>query len=61
MFDAYLFDHCRTPIWLARTVLQALQRRHDFDAPLVGDVARIAVPGAGWALSVAGVSATAST
>ncbi|MFG6488571.1 acetyl-CoA C-acetyltransferase [Roseateles sp. BYS78W] len=86
MFDAYLFDHCRTPrgkgkpegglhaatpIWLVRTVLQALQRRNHLDTALVddvvlgcvtpvgeqgGDIARIAVLDAGWAQSVAGVT-----
>lgn len=86
MFDAYLYDHCRTPrgkgkaegslhgatpIWLVRSVLQALQQRTQLDAALVddvvlgcvtpigeqgGDIARIAVLDAGWAESVAGVT-----
>jgi acetyl-CoA C-acetyltransferase len=86
MFDAYLYDHCRTPrgrgkpdgslhaatpIWLARTLLQALQRRHDLDTARVddvvlgcvtpvgeqgGDIARIAVLDAGWSERVAGIT-----
>ena len=86
MFDAYLYDHCRTPrgkgkpdgslhqatpIWLVRTLLQALQQRTGLDTALVddvvlgcvtpiaeqgGDIARIAVLDAGWAQSVAGVT-----
>jgi acetyl-CoA C-acetyltransferase len=86
MFDAYLYDHCRTPrgkgkpegslhgatpIWLVRSVLQALQQRNRLDTALVddvilgcvtpigeqgGDIARIAVLDAGWAQSVAGVT-----
>jgi len=86
MFDAYLFDHCRTPrgkgkpegslhaatpIWLVRTLLQALRERTGLDTALVddvvlgcvtpigeqgGDIARIAVLDAGWAESVAGVT-----
>ncbi|KQV47261.1 acetyl-CoA acetyltransferase [Pelomonas sp. Root1217] len=86
MFDAYLYDHCRTPrgkgkpdgslhaatpIWLVRSVLQALQQRTQLDTALVddvilgcvtpigeqgGDIARIAVLDAGWAQSVAGVT-----
>ncbi|WP_457421282.1 acetyl-CoA C-acetyltransferase [Roseateles sp. P5_E7] len=85
-FDAYLFDHCRTPrgrgkpegslhaatpIWLVRTLLQALRERTGLDTALVddvvlgcvtpigeqgGDIARIAVLDAGWAESVAGVT-----
>ena len=53
MFDAYLYDHCRTPrgkgkpegglhaatpIWLVRTLLQDLQRRTRLDTTLVDDV-----------------------
>lgn len=86
MFDAYLYDHCRTPrgkgkpegslhaatpIWLVRTVLQALQQRNQLDTALVddvvlgcvtpigeqgGDIARIAALDAGWSQSVAGVT-----
>jgi acetyl-CoA C-acetyltransferase len=85
-FDAYLYDHCRTPrgrgkpdgslhaatpIWLVRTLLQALRERTRLDTALVddvvlgcvtpvgeqgGDIARIAVLDAGWAQSVAGVT-----
>ncbi len=86
MFDAYLYDHVRTPrgkgkkdgglhqaspIWLLRTLLQALQQRQQLDTALVDDVvlgcvtpvgeqgadiARSAVLDAGWAQSVAGVT-----
>lgn len=86
MFDAYLYDHVRTPrgkgkpegslhaatpIWLLRTVLQAMQQRLSLDTALVddlvlgcvtpvgeqgGDIARIALLDAGWAQSVAGVT-----
>ena len=86
MFDAYLYGHCRTPrgkgkpegalhaatpIWLVRTVLQALQERTRLDTALVddvvlgcvtpsgeqgGDIARIAVLDAGWSQSVGGVT-----
>lgn len=86
MFDAYLYDHCRTPrgkgkpegglhaatpIWLVRTLLQALQRRTRLDTTLVddvvlgcvtpiaeqgGDIARIAVLDAGWAETVGGLT-----
>jgi acetyl-CoA C-acetyltransferase len=86
MFDAYLYGHCRTPrgkgkpegslhaatpIWLVRTLLQALRERLQLDTTLVddvvlgcvtpiaeqgGDIARIAVLDAGWAQSVAGVT-----
>ncbi|WP_457390287.1 acetyl-CoA C-acetyltransferase [Roseateles sp. P5_E1] len=86
MFDAYLYGHCRTPrgkgkpdgslhaatpIWLVRSVLQALQQRTRLDTSLVddvilgcvtpiaeqgGDIARIAVLDAGWAQSVGGVT-----
>jgi acetyl-CoA C-acetyltransferase len=52
-FDAYLFEHCRTPrgkgkpegrlhgatpIWLVRTLLKALQQRTRLDTALVDDV-----------------------
>ncbi|CAM3946952.1 acetyl-CoA C-acetyltransferase [Roseateles saccharophilus] len=52
-FDAYLYEHCRTPrgkgkpegslhaatpIWLVRTLLQSLQRRTQLDTALVDDV-----------------------
>ena len=86
MFDAYLYEHLRTPrgkgkpggglhgatpIWLLRSLLQALQQRLHLDTALVddlvigcvtpigeqgGDIARIAALDAGWAESVAGVT-----
>jgi acetyl-CoA C-acetyltransferase len=86
MTDAYLYDHVRTPrgrgkkdgslhqaspVWLLRTLLQALQRRHDLDTALVDDVvlgcvtplgeqgadiARTAVLDAEWAETCAGVT-----
>jgi acetyl-CoA C-acetyltransferase len=86
MFDAYLYDHCRTPrgkgkpegslhaatpIWLVRTLLQALRERSQLDTALVddvvlgcvtpigeqgGDIARFAVLDAGWAQTVGGVT-----
>jgi acetyl-CoA C-acetyltransferase len=86
MFDAYLYDHCRTPrgrgkpdgslhaatpIWLVRTLLQALRERTSLDTALVddlvlgcvtpigeqgGDIARIAVLDAGWSERVAGIT-----
>jgi acetyl-CoA C-acetyltransferase len=86
MTDALLFDHVRTPrgkgkrdgslhqatpVWLLRTLLQALQQRLDLDTSLVDDVvlgcvtpigeqgsdiARTAVLDAGWAQTVAGVT-----
>jgi acetyl-CoA C-acetyltransferase len=79
MPHAYLYDHLRTPrgkgkkdgslhaatpIWLLRTLLQALQQRLKLDTALVddvvlgcvtpvgeqgGDIARFAVLDAGWA------------
>jgi acetyl-CoA C-acetyltransferase len=86
MTHAYLFDHVRTPrgkgkkdgalhqatpVWLLRTLLQALQARNDLDTSLVDDVvlgcvtpvgeqgadiARIAVLDAEWAQTVSGVT-----
>ena len=86
MSEAFVYDHLRTPrgkgrkegglhaatpIWLLRTLLQALQQRHGLDTALVddvvlgcvsavgeqgGDIARFAVLDAGWAESVAGVT-----
>jgi acetyl-CoA C-acetyltransferase len=86
MTDALLFDHVRTPrgkgkrdgslhqatpVWLLRTLLQALQQRLDLDTSMVDDVvlgcvtpigeqgsdiARTAVLDAGWAQTVAGVT-----
>jgi acetyl-CoA C-acetyltransferase len=86
MTDAYLYDHVRTPrgkgkkdgslhqaspVWLLRTLLQALQQRHHLDTALVDDVvlgcvtpvgeqgadiARTAVLDADWAQTVAGVT-----
>ena len=86
MFDAYLYDHCRTPrgrgkpdgslhaatpIWLVRTLLQALRERTALDTALVddlilgcvtpigeqgGDIARIAALDAGWSEQVAGIT-----
>lgn len=86
MIDAYIYDtvrtprgkgkkdgslHQATPVWLLRTLLQALQQRHHLDTALVDDVvlgcvtpvgeqgadiARTAVLDAGWAESVAGVT-----
>ncbi len=53
MFDAYLYDHCRTPrgkgkpegslhtatpVWLLRGLLQALRERTQLDTTLVDDV-----------------------
>ncbi|MBI5269223.1 MAG: acetyl-CoA C-acetyltransferase [Burkholderiales bacterium] len=84
--SAYVFDHLRTPrgrgkkdghlhpatpVWLLRTLLQAMAQRHGLDTALVddvvlgcvtpvgeqgGDIARTAVLDAGWAQSVAGVT-----
>ena len=63
--------HQATPVWLLRTLLQALQQRNRLDTSLVDDVvlgcvtpvgeqgadiARTAVLDAGWAQSVAGVT-----
>ncbi|MBL8331158.1 MAG: acetyl-CoA C-acetyltransferase [Rubrivivax sp.] len=86
MSNAYLYDHVRTPrgkgkkdgalhqatpVWLLRTLLQALQQRNDLDTSLVDDVvlgcvtpvgeqgadiARTAVLDAEWAQTVAGVT-----
>ncbi|HCB75610.1 MAG TPA: hypothetical protein DEP91_05470 [Sphingomonas bacterium] len=86
MTEAYVFDALRTPrgkgkkdgglhqaspVWLLRTLLQALQQRQTLDTALVDDVvlgcvtpvgeqgadiARTAVLDAGWAESVAGVT-----
>ena len=86
MGEAYLYDHVRTPrgrgkkdgglhqaspVWLLRTLLRALQSRHELDTALVDDVvlgcvtpvgeqgadiARTAVLDADWAQTVAGVT-----
>ena len=86
MSEAYLYDHVRTPrgrgkkdgglhqaspVWLLRTLLRALQSRHQLDTALVDDVvlgcvtpvgeqgadiARTAVLDADWAQTVAGVT-----
>ena len=63
--------HQATPVWLLRTLLQALQRRHQLDTALVDDVvlgcvtpigeqgadiARTAVLDAEWAQTCAGVT-----
>ncbi|HVC18004.1 MAG TPA: acetyl-CoA C-acetyltransferase [Rhodanobacter sp.] len=86
MTEAYIYDAVRTPrgkgkkdgslyqatpVWLLRTLLQALHRRNALDTALVDDVilgcvtpvgeqgadiARTAVLDAGWAQSVAGVT-----
>ncbi|CAN6484434.1 unnamed protein product [Victoria cruziana] len=86
MIEAYIFDavrtprgkgkkdgslHQATPVWLLRTLLQALQQRNQLDTSLVDDVilgcvtpvgeqgadiARTAVLDAGWSQSVAGVT-----
>jgi acetyl-CoA C-acetyltransferase len=86
MGHAYIYDHVRTPrgkgkkdgglhqatpVWLLRTLLQAMQRRNGLDTALVddlvlgcvtpvgeqgADIARTAVLDAGWAESVAGVT-----
>jgi len=86
MAHAYIYDHVRTPrgkgkkdgslhqaspVWLLRTLLQALQQRQQLDTALVDDVvlgcvtpvgeqgadiARTAVLDAEWSQSVAGVT-----
>ncbi len=86
MIEAYIFDavrtprgkgkkdgslHQATPVWLLRTLLQALQQRNALDTSLVddlvlgcvtpvgeqgADIARTAVLDAGWAQTVAGVT-----
>ncbi|WP_119292907.1 acetyl-CoA C-acetyltransferase [Azohydromonas sediminis] len=86
MSEAYIYDHVRTPrgrgkkdgslhqatpVWLLRTLLKALQARHELDTALVDDVvlgcvtpvgeqgadiARTAVLDADWAQTVAGVT-----
>jgi acetyl-CoA C-acetyltransferase len=86
MSEAYIYDHVRTPrgkgkkdgslhqaspVWLLRTLLQAMQQRNALDTALVDDVvlgcvtpvgeqgadiARTAVLDAEWAQSVAGVT-----
>ena len=86
MIEAYIYDavrtprgkgkkdgslHQATPVWLLRTLLQALQQRNQLDTSLVDDVvlgcvtpvgeqgadiARTAVLDAGWAETVAGVT-----
>jgi acetyl-CoA C-acetyltransferase len=86
MTEAYIYDHVRTPrgkgkkdgslhqaspVWLLRTLLQALQQRSQFDTALVddlvlgcvtpvgeqgADIARTAVLDAEWAQTVAGVT-----
>ena len=86
MTDAYIYDHVRTPrgkgkkdgslhqaspVWLLRTLLQAMQQRSALDTALVDDVvlgcvtpvgeqgadiARTAVLDAEWAQTVAGVT-----
>ena len=86
MSEAFLYDHVRTPrgkgkkdgslhqatpVWLLRTLLQALQARNQLDTSLVDDVvlgcvtpvgeqgadiARTAVLDADWAQTVAGVT-----
>ncbi|WP_373691957.1 acetyl-CoA C-acetyltransferase [Aquabacterium sp.] len=86
MIEAYIYDtvrtprgkgkkdgslHQATPVWLLRTLLQALQQRHHLDTSLVddlvlgcvtpvgeqgADIARTAVLDAGWSETVAGVT-----
>ena len=86
MTEAYIYDavrtprgkgkkdgslHQATPVWLLRTLLQALQARNRLDTTLVddlvlgcvtpvgeqgADIARTAVLDAGWAQTVAGVT-----
>lgn len=63
--------HQATPIWLVRTLLKEMQKRHDLDTSLVddlvlgcvtpvgeqgSDIARIAIIDADWDESVAGVT-----
>ncbi len=86
MIEAYIYDavrtprgkgkkdgslHQATPVWLLRTLLQAMQQRNHLDTSLVddlvlgcvtpvgeqgADIARTAVLDAGWAETVAGVT-----
>ncbi|HEX5311267.1 acetyl-CoA C-acetyltransferase [Aquabacterium sp.] len=86
MIEAYIYDavrtprgkgkkdgslHQATPVWLLRTLLQAMQQRNHLDTSLVDDVvlgcvtpvgeqgadiARTAVLDAGWSETVAGVT-----
>jgi len=86
MTDAFIYDHLRTPrgkgkkdgglhqatpVWLLRTLLQALQQRHALDTSRVddlvlgcvtpvgeqgADIARTAVLDAGWSQTTAGVT-----
>ena len=76
MTDAYLYDHVRTPrgkgkkdgrlhqatpVWLLRTLFQALQQRLALDTALVDDVVLgcvtpLGVLDADWAQTVAGVT-----
>jgi len=86
MTEAYIYDavrtprgkgkkdgslHQATPVWLLRTLLQALEQRNQLDTRLVddlvlgcvtpvgeqgADIARTAVLDAGWAQTVAGVT-----
>jgi len=86
MTDAFIYDtvrtprgkgkkdgslHQATPVWLLRTLLQALEQRNQLDTRLVddlvlgcvtpvgeqgADIARTAVLDAGWAQTVAGVT-----
>ncbi len=86
MTEAYVYDavrtprgkgkkdgslHQATPVWLLRTLLQALEQRNQLDTRLVddlvlgcvtpvgeqgADIARTAVLDAGWAQTVAGVT-----
>ncbi|AWI54870.1 acetyl-CoA C-acetyltransferase [Aquabacterium olei] len=86
MTDAFIYDtvrtprgkgkkdgslHQATPVWLLRTLLQALEQRNKLDTRLVddlvlgcvtpvgeqgADIARTAVLDAGWAQTVAGVT-----
>ncbi len=86
MIEAYIYDavrtprgkgkkdgslHQATPVWLLRTLLQAMQQRNQLDTSLVDDVvlgcvtpvgeqgadiARTAVLDAGWSETVAGVT-----